>query len=327
MSKIVVMDSGFGGLTVLGELIKSLPDEEYIYYGDSANAPYGDKKHEELLCYTKEICQSLAEKYDVKCFVIACNTTTSEVWDELTGAFPGYDFVGIEPALKWAVRENPGKRILVLATTATTKGRRLQARYAELKDEADITLLAAPGIVPAVESASADSGEFRAYMNGLLAPYAGKTDCVVLGCTHFPFVKEQIREVLGDDISFYDAAVTVAEEVRALCDGRYAPERTREHNVPVAYRRECGADLEDAKQHGIEHGDHTDCMHGQEHDMDSTAASKEDFSANVTAPEDYGASGKASDGNASDKNVIYLNSDPDKTAAEKMLYRMYAAKL
>ena len=289
MSKIVVMDSGFGGLTVLRELMKSLPDEEYIYYGDSANAPYGEKKHEELLEYTSDICGRLASEYDVKCFVIACNTTTSEVWDELTGRFSDYDFVGIEPALKWAVRENPGKRILVLATTATTKGRRLQARYAELKDEADITLLAAPGIVPAVEDAKIGSVEFEAYMHDLLAPYIGRIDCVVLGCTHFPFVKDEIRRVLGDEISFYDAAVTVAEEVRALCDGKYAPERTREHNVPVAYRRNCGAQA-------------------QKHGTDLTKAS-------------------GNEADVADKNVIYLNSDPDKIAAEKKLSLMYAGRL
>lgn len=323
MSKIVVMDSGFGGLTVLRELIKSLPDEEYIYYGDSANAPYGDKNHEELLKLTTDICRSLASEYDVRCFVIACNTTTSEVWGELTGEFSGYDFVGIEPALKWAVRENPGKRILVLATTATTKGRRLQARYAELKDEADITLLAAPGIVPAVEGASDDSEEFKAYMRELLAPYAGRIDCVVLGCTHFPFVKEQIREVLGDDISFYDAAVTVAEEVRALCDGRYAPERTREHNVPVAYRRECGAEPKDAERHG---SGYADSVHGHGHESDTSPARTEDASDNAAAHEDTEAFRDASVGNDAEENVIYLNSDPDKIAAEKMLYRMYADK-
>lgn len=321
MSKIVVMDSGFGGLTVLRELIKSLPDEEYIYYGDSANAPYGEKKHEELLKLTEDICGRLAAQYDVKCFVIACNTTTSEVWNELTGAFPGYDFVGIEPALKWAVRENPGKRILVLATTATSKGRRLQARYAELKDEADITLLAAPGIVPAVEGDASDSDEFRAYMRELLTPYAGRTDCVVLGCTHFPFVKEQIREVLGGNISFYDAAVTVAEEVRALCEGKYAPERTREHNVPVAYH-------EDAPESRQADGSRSSkacgspMMHGQDK---ADSALLQEYAADVRNTETK-ASDNAADGDIEYGNVIYLNSDPAKITAEEKLYRVYAGR-
>ena len=221
MSKIVVFDSGFGGLTVLRELKKVLPDEEYIYYGDSANAPYGDKSHEELLKLDSAICSKVSAENDVKCFVIACNTTTSEVWDDLTGRFSQYDFVGIEPALAWAAEENPGKRILVLATTATINGRRLKKRYEEYKNKAEITLLAAPGIVPYVESCNTGSPEFMAYLEELLGPYIGRTDCVVLGCTHFPFVKNEIREVLGGEIRFYDAAVTVAQEVRQHLEKRH----------------------------------------------------------------------------------------------------------
>ena len=216
MSKIVVMDSGFGGLTVLSELRKLMPDEEYIFYGDSANAPYGEKSHDELLKLTTDICRDLSSEYDVKCFVIACNTTSSEVWDELTQRFDKYDFIGIEPALKWAVEENPGKNILVLATTATTKGKRLRKRYEELKGKANITLLAAPGIVPFVEGDKKDAAAFLQYLKELLKDYIGKTDCVVLGCTHFPFVKDEIRQVLGNQIKFYDAAVQVAAEVKDL---------------------------------------------------------------------------------------------------------------
>ncbi len=216
MSKIVVMDSGFGGLTVLKELKSAMPNEEYIYYGDSANAPYGEKTHDELLKLTSDICTEMTARYDVKSFVIACNTTSSEVWEQLTERFPAYDFVGIEPALKWAVEENPGRNILVLATTATTRGRRLKARYEELKNRANITMLAAPGIVPFVEGLNKDEFEFEAYLKELLKEQIGHTDCVVLGCTHFPFVKEELREVLGRDIRFYDAAVSVAEEVRRL---------------------------------------------------------------------------------------------------------------
>ncbi len=214
MSKIVVMDSGFGGLTVLSELRKLMPDEEYIFYGDSANAPYGDKSHDELLKLTSSICKELSTDYEVKCFVVACNTTSSEVWDELTEQFKDYDFVGIEPALKWAVDENPGKNILVLATTATTNGKRLRKRYEELKDKANISLLAAPGIVPYVEGGKRDRAEFGLYLKELLKDHIGKTDCVVLGCTHFPFVKQELSSVLGAQVKFYNAAEQVADEVK-----------------------------------------------------------------------------------------------------------------
>lgn len=219
MGKIVVFDSGFGGLTVLKELVSLMPDEEYIYYGDSANAPYGEKSHDELLKLGSDICSRLSSEYDVKCFVIACNTTTSEVWDELTDRFGDHCFVGIEPALLWAAEENPGSRILVLATTATINGKRLRGRYEALKDKAQIALLPAPGIVPFVEDKDADPEVFAEYMDELLEPYKDASDCVVLGCTHFPFVKNEIKTALGHEIKFYDAAVRVAETVKRLISG------------------------------------------------------------------------------------------------------------
>ncbi len=284
MSKIVVFDSGFGGLTVLKELLKVLPDEEYIYYGDSANAPYGEKTHDELLKLDSAICSKVSAAYDVKCFVIACNTTTSEVWGELTDKYSEHDFVGIEPALAWAVRENPGKNILVLATTGTIRGKRLRSRYEEFKDQAEITLLAAPGIVPFVEKCDTDSEEFKAYLEELLAPYRDTVDCIVLGCTHFPFVKNEIREVLGKEVRFYDAAVTVAEEVRALLERKNA----------LAASSGKGAS-------------------GQETSA-AAASSWKAASGQETSAEAASA----------DPKVIYLNSDPSKVELEARLLSIYA---
>ena len=113
MSSIAVFDSGFGGLTVLKQLQRLMPEEDYIFYGDSANAPYGDKTPAELARLTASVCRQILEKDEIKCFVIACNTTTSEALGKLTETFPEARFVGIEPAVREAVRENPGSHILV----------------------------------------------------------------------------------------------------------------------------------------------------------------------------------------------------------------------
>ncbi len=295
LSKIVVMDSGFGGLTVLSELIKSMPDEEYIYYGDSAHAPYGEKTHDELFKRTSAICRDMVSRYDVKCFVTACNTTSSEVWSELTGAYKTYDFIGIEPALKTAVEEHPGGRILVLATTATIRGRRLKQRYEALKDKADISLLAAPGIVPYVEGMEQDGPAFKAYLRELLDSYIGNTDCVVLGCTHFPFVKEELREVLGESIVFYDSAANVAEAVKAVthCNGDLSSSSLSDFNIPVHI-------------HEGERKDHRDSAVIGDREGRNAKEVKE-----VKENDTHGES------------VIFLNSDPEKIATERELLQRY----
>lgn len=216
MSKIAVIDSGFGGLTVLSALKRVLPGEDYIYYGDSAHAPYGEKTPEELRRLNKEICKRLLSRDDIKCFVVACNTTTSEALDKIKEDFPEHDFVGIEPAVDWAAEEMPGKNILVLATTATINGEKLKKRIAKLNDRAHITALAAPGIVPYVESGRTETREFTDYLERLTEKYRKDTDAVVLGCTHFPFVREKLKACFDKNISFYDAAILVAERVKGL---------------------------------------------------------------------------------------------------------------
>ena len=296
MSKIVVMDSGFGGLTVLSELRKLMPDEEYIFYGDSANAPYGEKSHDELLKLTTDICRDLSSEYDVKCFVIACNTTSSEVWDELTQRFDKYDFIGIEPALKWAVEENPGKNILVLATTATTKGKRLKKRYEEFKGKANITLLAAPGIVPFVEGDKKDAAAFQQYLKELLKDYIGKTDCVVLGCTHFPFVKDEIRQVLGNKIKFYDAAVQVAELVKSVAVGKMPADVLNDGNAAPYMGVPVHIYIDTAKA--------THNEQNPRHLQDDPEALK---------------------AGASVGDIIFLNSDPSKVEAEAELLDEYSS--
>ena len=229
MSSIAVFDSGFGGLTVLKELQKLMPGEQYIYYGDSANAPYGEKSPEELLELTTAVCKKILAEDEIKCFVIACNTTTSEAFGPLTAKFPDRPFVGIEPALRWAVEENPGKHILVLGTTATVNGKRLKSRYEELKDRADISLFAATKIVPYVEGHDITREAFMEYLKDVLQPYRKDTDCVVLGCTHFPFIREELAECFDKEIRFYDAAVLVARETKELLQSKGLLEKCDEN--------------------------------------------------------------------------------------------------
>ena len=218
MSSIAVFDSGFGGLTVLKQLQKGMPEEKDIFYGDSANAPYGDKTAEELLSLTSEVCRKILEQDTVKCFVIACNTTTSEAMGKLQERFADQRFIGIEPAVRPAVRDNPGKKVLVLGTTATIRGRRLQNQLRELEGQAEISLYAATGIVPFVEGQQSDRAKFEQYLHEAMMPFSEDTDCVVLGCTHFPFVRKELQACFKKKILFYDASVRGAEETMALLE-------------------------------------------------------------------------------------------------------------
>lgn len=207
-----VFDSGVGGISVLSELVKLMPYENFIYFGDSANAPYGTKPLDKVAELTIHTADMLIAK-GCKCLVIACNTATVAAVSRIRNMYPAIPVIGIEPALKPAALDNPGKRILVLATHITlnqSKFLNLMTRY---KDLADIFTLEAPGIVEAVEKGLTDSQEFMDYLKNLLHEYIDNpVDAVVLGCTHYPFVKRQILEALQYTPAVYDGGNGTARE-------------------------------------------------------------------------------------------------------------------
>lgn len=216
--KIAVFDSGLGGLTVLSSLEVALPYEDFVYHGDSAHAPYGTRSDTELLKLNTVTIKKLLSDYDIKCFVCACNTTTSRIWDELCVRFSGYSFVGICPAVDWAVAENPGKNVLLMGTNATISSKKIKDRVLRLKQRANVKLLAAQDIVWAVENGTTKTQSFKDYLKALLLPFAEETDAIVLGCTHFPFVKSQIASFMKKSIKFYDASVVTAAETKKLLE-------------------------------------------------------------------------------------------------------------
>ncbi len=222
-SPIGVFDSGVGGISVLRVLKHDMPNEDYIFLGDSINAPYGEKSEERI----KEMCDSninfLFER-GAKAIVIACNTATSAAATYLREKYPETIIVGMEPAVKPAVdkAETAYPHVLVLATSATIHGERLHHLIGRFSENADIHAVAAPGIVPLVESGKENSRELLDYLKDLLKPFRktedggeGKlVDSVVLGCTHFPFAMKKIREALGYDVTFYDGAYGTSRETR-----------------------------------------------------------------------------------------------------------------
>lgn len=195
---IGVMDSGLGGLSVLKEAIRILPEEDFVYYGDSANAPYGTKSTEEIRRLTFNVVDSLI-KEGIKALVVACNTATGAAINELRDAYPELPILGIEPAIKPAVICNQGGRIIVMATPMTIKQEKFNELLEIYSDEAEIVPLGCEGLMEFVEYGNFDQKIINGYLQDKLEPVLTEnTESIVLGCTHYPFLKRQIKEFLGD---------------------------------------------------------------------------------------------------------------------------------
>ena len=210
---IGVFDSGVGGISVLRELIRQMPQEKFLYFGDSANAPYGIKTTEEVRELSLQAAAHLAKR-GLKSLVVACNTATAASIRTLRQQYPGLVVVGIEPAVKPAAECFPGGKVGVMATEVTLREEKLHALLARYPHTEFITI-PAPGVVELVEQGKADSPEMDALLEKLLSSHKGKLDGLVLGCTHYPFVKRAIRRVLGD-IPLFDGGEGTARHCRAL---------------------------------------------------------------------------------------------------------------
>lgn len=220
-----VFDSGVGGISVLKSLVNELPGEDFHYFGDSANAPYGEKTQEQVL----ELSRGIVEKFvadGAKAIVIACNTATSAAAPTLRAAYPDLPIVGIEPALKPAT-EAPGHgRILVMATDITLRLDKYQELAATYGRDCEVISVPCPGLAARIEQGELDAPDLREMIRGFVGSFAGTVGSVVLGCTHYPFVRRQIAEVLGKDVKFFDGGEGTARQLRrclsedGLLDGR-----------------------------------------------------------------------------------------------------------
>ena len=211
---IAVFDSGVGGISVLRHLVRILPGERFIYYGDSANAPYGSRSTQEVRALTLAAVGKLLAEYPLKALVIACNTATAAAVNHVRAAHPELIVVGIEPALKVASDHFPGGRVGVLATEVTLREEKFDTLLHRFDENVTIYKIPAPGLVELVEHGKVDAPETEALLRKVLGPYLGKLDAVVLGCTHYPFARNAIRRVLGDDVVLLDGGEGTARETR-----------------------------------------------------------------------------------------------------------------
>lgn len=213
---IVVFDSGVGGVSVLRALVRELPEEDFVYFGDSANAPYGPRSTEEIRALTLENLTRLKKEYDFKAAVIACNTATSAAIGALREAWPELPILGIEPALKPAADRHPGGTVVVMATETTLREEKFAALTRRMESRCRVISLPCPELVTFIERGETDSPALKAYLRQALAPYAdGGADAVVLGCTHYPFAADALRCILAPTTELLDGAEGTARNTRS----------------------------------------------------------------------------------------------------------------
>lgn len=209
------MDSGLGGLSVLREAVKIMPAEDFIYFGDSANAPYGTKPREEIRKLTFDVVEYLLSR-GIKGLAVACNTATGAAVRDLRTMYPELPIVGIEPAVKPAVQGSNGGRILVLATPMTIELQKFKTLLEQYKDRAEIVSVPCKGLMEFVENGDLEGENLSEYFEQNIAPYLTEnTEGIVLGCTHYPFLKKHLEYFLKEcQIPLYDGSYGTAAELK-----------------------------------------------------------------------------------------------------------------
>ena len=211
---IGVFDSGVGGVSTLRELIAVMPMEHFLYYGDSANAPYGTKTEEEIRALTLRAADKLLSE-GIKELVLACNTATSAAAASLRARL-AIPVIGIEPAVKPASEAVKDGLMLVMATPATIRQEKLRLLLEKYGKNAE--LLPCPGLMEFAENMERDSPRLEKYLSDLFAPYRGrKIDAAVLGCTHYPFLRGAIAKALPG-VPLFDGNAGTARQARRVLE-------------------------------------------------------------------------------------------------------------
>ena len=211
---IAVFDSGVGGVSVLRQLKRIMPQERYLYFGDCANAPYGSRPTDQVRALTFAVAEKLTAEYPVKALVVACNTATAAAIKELREAYSDLIVIGIEPALKLAADCFPGGNIGVMATQVTLREEKFDTLLHRFDGSCTVHKIPAPGLVELIEAGKTEGAEMDTFLEALLGPYAGKLNALVLGCTHYPFAAQSIARIMGPDTLLLDGGEGTAKETK-----------------------------------------------------------------------------------------------------------------
>jgi glutamate racemase len=217
-----IFDSGVGGLSILQALRAELPQERYVYVADSGHAPYGERDSAHVIARSLAITHHLVEEHAIKLLVVACNTATAAAIHLLRQRWPQLPIVGVEPALKPAAQRTRTRRVGVLATRGTLESAKFRTLLDSLAGQADFVLQACDGLADAIERQddAAIQSLSQRYVSAL-APYGthpGEVDALVLGCTHYPFVRNTLQTLAGNAVELIDSGVPVARQTRRLLE-------------------------------------------------------------------------------------------------------------
>lgn len=236
---IGVFDSGVGGLSVLQALRAELPHERFVYLADSGNAPYGERGDAFVQARTHAITDYLCQQHRIKALVVACNTATAAAIHEARARHPQLPLIGVEPALKPAVAASRTGHIGVIGTRGTLTSAKFAKLLASLDGQAHFVVQPCDGLAHAIERSTAEAlptapnatetGALCARYTGVMGPFGiqeGAIDTLVLGCTHYVFVQDELRSLLGPDVRLMDTGEPVARQTRRLLQaaGTLAPE-------------------------------------------------------------------------------------------------------
>lgn len=215
-----VFDSGVGGLSVLRVLQQHLPCENWVYFADSAHAPYGEKTTAQVVQRAQHIAALLRQSQHIKALVVACNTATAEAIHVLRTEYPSLPIVGIEPGIKPALRTSQTRRIGIMATQRTLESQKFQLLLRSLASEAHISVQACPGLALAIEQDDQEKTEaLIAYYTSAMGTFGlenNHIDTLVLGCTHYPLASEALLAAVGPQVTLVDPADGVARQLERL---------------------------------------------------------------------------------------------------------------
>tara|TARA_B110000238_G_scaffold177273_1_gene199033 strand:+ start:53 stop:856 length:804 start_codon:yes stop_codon:yes gene_type:complete len=212
---IGIFDSGIGGLSVMAHIQSLLPDESLAYIADSFHAPYGLKSHHEILLRSKVIIDYLINTKSAKIIVVACNTATAAAIKELREIYQ-IPIIGMEPAIKPATKSTKCKRVGILATNGTLESAKFSALLETYSGDIDFYTQPCPGLVEIIEQGKINNLSTKNLIQKYLNPFiSAEVDTIVLGCTHYTFIKNIIKNIMAPEVRIIDTGLAVAKQVKS----------------------------------------------------------------------------------------------------------------